>query len=232
MVGFMEAFSVGTHLQQTEDIPLQADQELVAVGLGNLCAGCFQGYPVSAGLSRSAVSDAAGAQTPVCSIINGIFVCGTLLFLSPLLTSVPKATLGSIIFVAIVGFIDRKEPSKLWKINRIDLLLYVITFACTILIGIQTGVVTGIFLSLLLSTRFRKRKLAINYLQIENKVQLQIEGDICFLNIDDIISYIRRDEVTLQTDTLQINSDGFMDSTAIQKLQRLATKLDMTLELN
>ena len=84
MVGFHgKLFSVGTHLQRTEDIPLRADQELIAVGLGNVCAGCFQGYPVSAGLSRSAVSDSAGARTPVCSIVNGIFVCGTLLFFIP-----------------------------------------------------------------------------------------------------------------------------------------------------
>ena len=100
LVAFMEAISVSKAVDANHgDYEVDANQELIAVGLGNVFAGCFRGYPVSAGLSRSAVSDSAGAKTPICSIVNGIFVCGTLLVLSPLLSPIPKATLGAIIFV-------------------------------------------------------------------------------------------------------------------------------------
>ena len=115
---------------------------------------------------------------------------------------------------------------------EIDLLLYVITFACTILIGIQIGVATGIVLSLLLSFRFKSRNLSITSLQNKNKVQLQIKGDICFLNVDTVIDYIREDQGSNQNNILKISNDGLVDSTAVQKLQRLAKKLDLKLEFN
>ena len=51
---------------------VDANQELVGLGLANIAAGVFSGYPVTGGFSRTAVNDQAGARSGMASIITAL----------------------------------------------------------------------------------------------------------------------------------------------------------------
>ena len=155
LVAFMEAISVSTRLKR-EDETIDASRELVAIGSSNVLAGLFQGFPVTGGFSRSAVNDAAGAESQLASVITALGVILTLLFFTVALTPIPKAVLGAIIMTAVFGLISISDLTKIIKENRSQLPAYLVTFWVTLLAGIQQGMVVGIVFNWILSKTLLK----------------------------------------------------------------------------
>lgn len=151
LVAFLESISISKALQTKQnDYSVNANTELIALGLANISAAFFKAFPVSGGFSRSAVNQQAGAKTPMSLIISSILIGITLLFLTPLFYYLPKSILAAIIMVAVVGLIDFYEAKSLWNVSKRDFWMMAVTFIATLAFGIQEGILTGIVLSLAL----------------------------------------------------------------------------------
>ena len=152
IIGFMEAVSVAKAMAAQTRQRLDADQELIGQGLGNLVSGVFQGYAVSGSFSRSAVNITAGAVTGFSSIVTGLAVGITLLFLTPLLYHLPQATLAAVIMMAVVNLIKIKPILYAWKVQHNDGIVAVVTFALTLIVAphLETGIAVGVILSLVM----------------------------------------------------------------------------------
>jgi len=151
MVSFMESIAVAKAIQSKHrDYKVLPNQELIGLGLANVFGSFFQSYPTTGGFSRTAVNDQAGAKTGLAAIISAVLIIVTLLFLTPLFYNLPKTILASVIMVAVFGLIDYKEAIHLWKSNRTDFFLLLITFLATLTIGIEKGIGLGVILSLVL----------------------------------------------------------------------------------
>lgn len=150
LVAFLEGISVARAIATKRRYAVDANQELIAMGVANLGGGLTGGYPGTGGLSRSAVNDQAGARTGLASMITALLVALTLLFFTPLFYFLPKAVLAAIVMVAVFGLIEFQEPFRLWKIQRMDAVLLLLTFGVTLTVGIQQGIAVGVGVSLLL----------------------------------------------------------------------------------
>ena len=151
LIGFMEAFSVAKSMSMRKTRQhLDANQELLGQGLGNLTASLFQGYAVSGSFSRSAVNLSAGAATGFSSVVTGLLVAATLLFLTPILYHMPQAMLASVIIMAVVGLIRVKPIIDAWKVQKHDAVVSVITFVLTLAFAphLENGIIIGVLLSL------------------------------------------------------------------------------------
>ncbi len=149
LVSFMESIAVAKAIQSKHrDYKVLPNQELIGLGLANVVGSFFQSYPTTGGFSRTAVNDQAGAKSSLAAIISALLIVITLLFLTPYFYNLPKAILASVIMVAVFGLIDYKEVIHLWKSNRTDFFLLVITFIATLTIGIEKGIGLGVILSL------------------------------------------------------------------------------------
>lgn len=149
LVAFMEAISVAKAYARRNRYELDPNRELVGLGLANLGAALFRGYPVTGGFSRTAVNAQAGARTPLAALVTASVVAATLLLLTPLFFYLPRAILAAIIMTAVFGLIDLREARRLYLSHRADLALMLITFAATLSLGIQTGILAGVAASLL-----------------------------------------------------------------------------------
>ncbi|MBG7630111.1 MAG: sulfate permease, partial [Bacteroidetes bacterium] len=106
LIGFLEAISVAKSIEaKHNDYKVDANKELIALGLGNMVGAFFQSYPSTGGFSRTAVNNSTGAKTPLASIFSALVVAFTLLFLTPLFFYLPKAIIASIIIVAVFGLL-------------------------------------------------------------------------------------------------------------------------------
>jgi SulP family sulfate permease len=143
-VSFMESIAVARSIAAKERDKVDANRELIGLGLANVVGSLFRAYPVTGGFSRSAVNYQAGARTPLASVITALLVVLTLLFFTPLFTYLPKAVLAAIVMVAVFGLIDLKEPRLLFRLKPVDGWTLIITFAATILIGIEQGILAGV----------------------------------------------------------------------------------------
>ncbi len=150
LLGFVEAISVAKAIASETRQRLSANQELVGQGIANIVASVFQAYPVSGSFSRSAVNFDADARTGFASIVAGIIVAITLLFLTPLLFHLPQATLAAVIMVAVFNLIKIKPVVHAWKVHRHDGFVAVAVFFTTLFFAphLEKGIMTGVLLSL------------------------------------------------------------------------------------
>lgn len=150
-VGFLEAVSMSRAVEGNHDeYRMVPNQELVALGLSNIVGSFFQTYPATGGFSRTAVNDQSKAKTHLASLIAAFVVGLTLLFLTPVFYYLPKAVLGAIIFVAVLGLIDFKVPKQLFKYAKRDLIILNVTLIVTAMVGITEGIIIGVILSLVM----------------------------------------------------------------------------------
>ncbi len=148
-ISFMQSFAVAKAIQKKHKYyELDNNRELIALGLSNIGGSFFQAFPVSGGFSRTAVNDQSGARSGLASIISASLIIMTLLFFTKYFYFLPKAVLSSIIMVAVVGLIEFKEARHLFKTDRKDFTLFMITALGTLALGIEEGVLLGALISL------------------------------------------------------------------------------------
>lgn len=151
IISFIESLAIAKTLEaRHKSYRVDANQELLALGMSKIGGAFFQSFPTTGSFTRSAVNDEAGARTGMSSILATVVVIITLLFFTPVFYYLPKALLASIIVAAVIGLVDYKEALHLWKTDRRDFLTLMATFIITLTLGIQTGVATGVVLSIAL----------------------------------------------------------------------------------
>jgi SulP family sulfate permease len=149
LVGFMESISIAKAIQtKRRNYKVIANKELIGLGLANISGSLFSAFPVSGGFSRTAVNDQAGANTNISSWISAVVVGLTLLFFTSLFHNLPNTILAAIIMVAVFGLIDLQTPLFLYRTNRKDFIMLLVTFLATLIFGVQIGITTGVVLSI------------------------------------------------------------------------------------
>ncbi len=149
LVGFMESIAVAQAYARRHRYEVDANQELVGLGLANLAGAFFSAYPTTGGLSRTAVNDEAGAQTNLAGLVSAGVIALTLLVLTPLFYYLPNAVLAAIIMVAVTGLVEWEEAVRLWRVDRRDFGLMALTFVATLGLGIEQGILIGVVVSLI-----------------------------------------------------------------------------------
>lgn len=150
LLAYIESVSSAKTMAQKYGYKINPRQELLAIGIVNLATGLGQSYPVSGGLSQTAVNDKAGAKTPIALIIASIVIGICLLLLTGLLENLPNVVLACIVIVAVKGLIDVKEFIHLWKTNKTELVLSVTAVIGVLVLGILEGVMIAAIVTLVL----------------------------------------------------------------------------------
>ena len=243
LIAFMEAISQAKAIEDKHnDYKVDANQELIALGLSNIVGSIFKSYPSTGGFSRTAVNDQSGAKTGMSFIIAAGVVALTLLFLTPLFYYLPKAVLGGIIIVAVMGLINIKYPVKLWKYRKDDLIMLLGTFAVTLSIGIKEGIIVGVILSLgfliFRSTRphiaecariegtdyFKNVERFENAKGRKDVLILRFDGQLYFANTnyfkEQLNDMIAKKGPTLKLVILNAEAINHMDSSAVHMLDK------------
>lgn len=249
LIAFMEAISVAKAVEEKRgENSVDANQELVALGMSNIVGSFFQSYPTTGGFSRTAVNDQAGAHSGIASLISSAVVGLTLLFLTPLFYYLPNTILAAIIMVAVFGLIDLKYPVQLWKNRKDEFVLLLVTFLLTLSLGIKEGILLGVLFSLLLLVyRISNPHIAIlgrikgtNYFKNVNRFSenievfnefliLRFDGQLFFGNKDyfrdRLESQIKRKGPMLKYIILNAEAISYIDSTAVFMLRALVKEL-------
>ena len=150
LLAYIESVSAAKTLAKKTGEEIDPRQELLALGAANLATAFGHGYPVSGGLSQSAVNEKAGAKTPMSLVFASITIAICLLFLTGLLKNLPTVILAAVVIVAIKGLVDFKEFKRMWKVNKQDFLIAICALVSVLMFGILHGVVIGAVVSLLL----------------------------------------------------------------------------------
>ena len=152
LIGFMEAISIAKAIASRTGQRVDPNRELIGQGLSNISAGFFQGYPVSGSFSRTAVNYATGGVTGLSTLFTGLVVVLVLLFFTPLLYHMPKATLAAVVVMAVIGLVSARSVIKMWHVRKDDAVVAVVVFAATLYTAphLEVGISVGVLLSIAL----------------------------------------------------------------------------------
>ncbi|MFM2432946.1 MAG: hypothetical protein RLZZ511_4160 [Cyanobacteriota bacterium] len=128
---------------------IDANQELLALGLSNLSSGLMQGFPVSSSASRTAIGDTMGSKTQLFSCVAFGIVVVVLVFLRPILAFFPKAALGGIVIVAALKLIEIPEFLRLYRFRHSEFYLAITTMLSVLMTDILVGVAIAVGLSVI-----------------------------------------------------------------------------------
>lgn len=148
IVGFVESVSVAQTLAARRRERIVPDQELIGLGAANLAAAVSSGYPVTGGFARSVVNFDAGARTQAAGVFTALGIALAALFLTPLLSHLPQATLAATIILAVLSLVDFPAIARTWRYSRPDFAAMLGTILVTLAVGVEQGVTTGVALSL------------------------------------------------------------------------------------
>jgi SulP family sulfate permease len=131
---------------------IDANRELLAIGVGNIAAGLSHGLPVGASGSRTAVAESAGGMTQVTSVVAALVV-GLCLFATGPLYYLPQAALGGILLAAAWNLCDLEEFRRIWRFRGSGLVAALLTLAGVIGLGVMQGIGIGVACSFILLVR-------------------------------------------------------------------------------
>lgn len=144
LVGFTEGISIAKALASRDREQVDANQELVAIGVANVGAAITGGMPVSGSPSRSALNYTAGARSGVASFVTASVTLLAILALTPLFYYIPHAVIAAIVMVSVSGLFEAGTLRRVWAYRRGDAATLIITFVMVLALGIEIGLLIGV----------------------------------------------------------------------------------------
>ncbi|XP_049948395.1 sodium-independent sulfate anion transporter [Schistocerca serialis cubense] len=135
-VAIAKAFSTGA--------PLDATQEMFTLGLCNIAGSFVKSMPTCGAFTRSAVSNASGARTPLVGLYSGTIILLALSFLTPYFRYIPRATIAAVLIAAVMFMIEFHAIMPLWRSKKWDFCVMVATFFISLMSGVEVGLISGI----------------------------------------------------------------------------------------
>jgi high affinity sulfate transporter 1 len=153
VLGAVETSAIGRMFAQKHGHRFDANQELLALGAGNLLAGLSRGFPVSGGMSQSLVNESAGARTPLSGLVAAVLTLVVVVFASGLLRNLPQPVLAAIVLAAVMSLVDIRALRHIWRFSRTEFFVAIAALLGVLGSGPVNGVLLGAAISIVLLLR-------------------------------------------------------------------------------
>jgi SulP family sulfate permease len=239
-LGAIESLLCGAVASNMTGIRLQANQELVAQGIGNMLIPFLGGVPATAAIARTSVGIKSGGQTRLTGILHAVGLLLAMFLLTPVMAQIPLAALAAVLMVTA------------WRMNEWDsiryifekkfktaIIAFVITMIATIALDltqailIGTIVSAGIFISQIANITVDVQ--SVDPQKLSDK-GIQVEGKCCHVKVAYITgplffaaigffneAFMRLDETHIVI--LSMRGVPLMDTAGVEAIHRLNAKL-------
>jgi high affinity sulfate transporter 1 len=128
---------------------VDANRELIGLGVANVAAGFFRGFPVSSSASRTPVAESAGSRTQLTGVIGALAIVVLLVAAPWLLADLPTTALAAVVISAAIRNVELRELIMFRRVRRSDFVLSMIALLAVAGLGVLTGIVVAVVVSLL-----------------------------------------------------------------------------------
>jgi MFS superfamily sulfate permease-like transporter len=229
---------------------IDADAELLVLGMSNIGASLTSGFPVSSSSSRTALAKVSGARTPAYGWVTAAAVVVVLIFAGPILADFPMAALGGLVVFAAFKIVDVAEFRWLWHFRRSEFWLGIATAIAVLTLNLLAGIGFAIVLSavVVLARVARPHAAVLGRVphmagmhdigeypaatQIEGLLVFRYDSPLFFANAEDfrirVLDAVREQQADgLEVRTVLLNCEANVDadSTAVEALEALVREL-------
>lgn len=237
-VAMLESNAMAKSLASRANYRVDGNQDMFSLGAANLACAYLSGMPASNSLTRSALNYESGARTPVSSMVSGGLCLAGAMVLGPYIQYVPKAVLAALVICVAVSLIQRRQIRVCMRSTKSDALVFVVTFAATLMVPLHVAIFTGIGLSVMLYIRKASQPSLVEYTfnQEGNLAELQdqsrqhpsisivhVEGDLFFGAAELFRTQIQRtcSDPNLRIIILRLKNARHLDATSVMALEEL-----------
>lgn len=147
-LGAVESLLCGAVGSNMTGIRLQANQELIAQGIGNMLIPFFGGVPATAAIARSSVGIKSGGQTRLVSIVHAVGILLSMFLFTGFMERIPLAALAGVLMVTAVRMNEWESIRFIFgKRFKTDMIAFTITMLATIVLDLTQAILIGSFLA-------------------------------------------------------------------------------------
>ena len=129
--------------------PVDPNQEMVGLGVANLAAAFFQGFPISSSSSRTPVAEAAGARTQLTGVVGALAIALLLVLAPALLQHLPHTALAAVVIASAIGLVEVSDLRRIYRIQRWEFWLSMACFAGVAVFGAIPGIGLAIVIAVI-----------------------------------------------------------------------------------
>ena len=129
--------------------PVDPNQEIFGLGIANLAAGFFQGFPISSSSSRTPVAEATGAKTQLTAVVGAVVIALLLVFAPQLLRYLPNTALAAVVIASAIGLFEISDLLRIYRIQRWEFWLSMVCFAGVAVFGAIQGIALAIVIAVI-----------------------------------------------------------------------------------
>jgi high affinity sulfate transporter 1 len=149
LVSLADTISTASAFAARTGQEVHGNQEMIGIGVANLAAGFFQGFPVSTSGSRTAVAERSGAKTQFTGITGAILIILMIVLVPGLFRNLPQPALAAVVITASLSLADIPATVRLWRQRKAEFLLSIAAFLGVALLGVLPGIAIAVALSIL-----------------------------------------------------------------------------------
>src|SRR5690625_1121747 len=246
ILGMLETVSLGKAIAVSSGQRINANQEIIGLGVGNVMSSMFGTMPGSASFARTATNFQSGGQTQVSAVCISSIGAVIIFLFARLANFIPIPTLaGMLIFIGI-RMVHPGQISIAVKSTRSDAIVFAATFLAALFLRLDTAIYVGVGVSLVLFLRKAAMPHLVEYgftdsgalSELDSKEKrennqisiIHVEGELFFGAAEifqDQIRTIAEDE-HIRIFILRLKNARHVDGTSIVALNQLLDFLNKT----
>jgi len=149
LVSLADTISTASAFAERTGQEVNGNGEMIGIGVANLAAGLFQGFPVSTSGSRTAVAERSGAKTQLTGVVGAALIILMIVLVPGLFKNLPNPALAAVVITAALSLADIPATVRLWRQRKVEFALSIAAFLGVALLGVLPGIAIAVGLSIL-----------------------------------------------------------------------------------
>lgn len=232
-LGMVESLLCGTSaLRMKKNGTFDADQELVAQGIGNMIIPFFGGIPATAAIARTSVAIKSGSVTRLTGIIHALMLLASMFLLGGIMAKIPYAALAGVLMVTAWRMNEWTAIKNMFgQRNRGAILKFAITLAATVSFDLTIAIIIGVVFSTFVFV-VNSSKLDVTASKVKNELLhhcplnverehlgttvIYITGPLFFGNAEKLSEYVQGEIISSQKLIFSMRGVSAIDSTGAE----------------
>ncbi|KFV59909.1 Testis anion transporter 1, partial [Tyto alba] len=142
LVSYFLLVFAGERYASLHNYNIASNQELVAVGLCNICSSFFKSFVVSCAISGTVIQEKTGGRTQLAAVIGASMMLMISLKLGRFFQMIPNGILAAIVVFNMIPFLEKfLDVPILWRQDKYHFVIWLVTFAAVLCFGLDVGLV-------------------------------------------------------------------------------------------
>ena len=175
-LGMIESLLCGASASRMKNEPFNADQELIAQGVGNMLLPLFGGVPATAAIARTSVAVKSGQQTRLASVFHSVFLLASMFLLGGVMARLPLAALAGVLMVTAWRMNDWSGIRYIFSHKlKSGISQFLITMLATVIFDLTVAILLGVAYSAVLYIA-KSSRIGVSFSDIDANKLRTVEG--------------------------------------------------------